>query len=34
LLSSSQSERLMKNVEEFFYGEDPNAPENWSLGPV
>jgi hypothetical protein len=27
-------DELLKNVEEFFYGEDPNAPGNWLVGPL
>ncbi len=28
------TEELLRNVEEFFYGEDPNAPGNWLVGPL
>jgi len=28
------TEELLQNVEEFFYGDDPNAPGNWLVGPL
>ena len=28
------AEELLQDVEEFFYGDDPNAPGNWLLGPL
>jgi Ca2+-binding EF-hand superfamily protein len=27
-------DELLQNVEEFFYGDDPNAPGNWLVGPL
>jgi hypothetical protein len=28
------TDELLKNVEEFFYGDDPSAPGNWLVGPL
>jgi Ca2+-binding EF-hand superfamily protein len=28
------TEELLQNVEEFFYGDDPNAPGTWLVGPL
>jgi uncharacterized protein (DUF2141 family) len=28
------TDELLQNVEEFFYGDDPNAPGNWLVGPL
>ena len=25
---------LLQNIQEFFYGDDPNAPGNWLVGPL
>jgi Ca2+-binding EF-hand superfamily protein len=29
-----EADELLQDVEEFFYGDDPNAPGNWLVGPL